>query len=75
MMDEERYRNLVELAQREGVSVATLIRRAVDATYGTMDQAERRRRAGLALLATAPIAVPETVEELEAEIASLWDAS
>ena len=47
-LTEEHSRKLKSLAAREGISVAELIRRSVDAmlvTTGTLDETEKRRRA------------------------------
>lgn len=47
-LTEEQSRKVKEVAQREDISMAEVIRRAVDhwiATYGDMSRAERKRRA------------------------------
>ena len=67
LLDEARYRRVAAAARRRQISVAAVIREAIDEALP--DDHGRRRRAADALLAAEPAPVPETVEELKAEIA------
>ena len=69
LMKTERLQVLIETARRErleqvaatrGVSVAALVRTAIDVMYPTARA--RRRRAGRAILDVEPIAVPGVAE-------------
>jgi hypothetical protein len=75
MMDEDRYALLEELAESRGVSIAALIREAVTIAFGSTSPERRRAAAWASLRSSPPIPVPDTVEELNAEIATMWDAS
>jgi len=66
LIDDARYRRLEAVAQERRLSVAAVIRDAIDAALPA-DLAKKKRAAG-ALLAAEPMAVPETVEELKAEL-------
>jgi hypothetical protein len=71
LMDEERYRRVAALAQSRRVSVATVIRDAIDRGLPRAD--DERVAAGRRFLAAEPIDVPPTVEDLRAEIAEAYD--
>lgn len=68
LLDAERHARLVAVAQERGVSVATVVREAIDRGLPTPDS--RRRAAGARLLAAAPMPVPDP-EELVTELAEL----
>jgi hypothetical protein len=65
LLDEQRHRRLAALAEERGVSVATVVREAIDRGLPTSDGA--RRAAGRRLLEAADMPVPEP-QELLAEI-------
>ena len=65
LLDESRYRKVAALAQRRGVSVAAVIREAIDAMPTPPDQ---RRRAVDAILAAAPMPLPEDPVDLRREL-------
>lgn len=60
LLDERRYEMLQRAAQRSGASVASLIREAVEQTYGTD---EDRRAAVDRFLSAEPVAVSDWVDE------------
>jgi hypothetical protein len=66
LLDEQRYRRISSVARRRGVSIASVIREAIDSLLpGDVDRAEAARR----ILEAAPMPVPdpkELKEELEA---------
>ena len=67
LLDDARHRRITEVARERGVSVATVVREAID--RGIADPAERRHAAGQRLLDAADMPVPEPhelKEELEA---------
>jgi hypothetical protein len=68
LLDEERHRRLVALAEERGVSVATIVREAIDRGLTAPDA--RRRRAAARILAAddMPVGSPD---ELRAELESL----
>ena len=66
LLDEERYQRVAAAARTRGTSVAAVIRDAIDETLAA--DLERKRQAADELLAADPIPVPDTVEELKAEI-------
>jgi hypothetical protein len=66
LIDEERYRRLAARAREEGVSVATVVRRAIDAVLPT--SSSRKRRAWERILAAEPIPVPDDPDDLDREI-------
>lgn len=68
LIDDERHQRLTAAAKERGVSVATIVREAIDRGLPTGDQ--RRRAAGAALLAAEPMDVPD-VPELLAELDAL----
>ena len=52
LLDDERRRLLEEESQRTGRSVASLVRDAIDARYGSAEREGRRAAAAAALLAS-----------------------
>jgi len=62
-MDDERHRRVVAAAHERGVSVATIVREAIDC--GVPDIDARRRAAGRRLLNASDMDVPEPSELLE----------
>jgi hypothetical protein len=66
LIDEHRYRRLVARARERNSSVAAVVRDAIDKLLP--GDADRKRRAAQELLAAEPMPVPDTVEELKAEI-------
>jgi hypothetical protein len=68
LLDEARYRRVAARARKEKTSVAAIIREAIDVALP--DDPDRKRAAGRALLAAHPIPVPETLDELKAEVAA-----
>lgn len=68
LIDAERYDRLVAVADARGVSVATVVREAIDRGLPAPD--DRRRAAGVRILAAPDMPVPD-VDELLAEIDAL----
>lgn len=68
LLDEERHRRIVAVAQDRGVSVAAVVREAIDRGLAIPDG--RRRAAGQRLLEASDMPVPEP-EELRAELEGL----
>ena len=66
LIDEPRYRRLVARARERKVSVAEVVREAIDLAIPS--DADERLRAGRRILAAQPMPVPETIEELKAEL-------
>jgi hypothetical protein len=66
LIDEERYRRLASRAREEGVSVATLVRRAIDAMVGS--GSARRKKAAADILAATPMDVPDDPADLRREV-------
>ena len=60
LLDADRHARLVAVAQERGVSVATVVREAIDRGLPAPDT--RRRAAARRLLAAAPMPVPEPGE-------------
>ncbi len=60
LLDEERHRRLVAVARQRGVSVATVVREAID--RGPASPEARRRGAGRRLLDAPDMAVPDPAE-------------
>jgi hypothetical protein len=71
LIDEPRYRRLVARARERDTSVAAVIRDAID--QAVPDDLAKKRSAAKAILEADPMPVPETVEELKAEIADAHD--
>jgi PIN domain len=71
LLDDERHRRLVAVAAERGVSVATVVREAIDRGLPAGDG--RRRAAGRRLLEAPDMPVPEPHELLaEQEFAQVW---
>jgi hypothetical protein len=68
LLDDERHRLIVRAARERGVSVATVVREAIDRGVGGAPA--RRRAAGRRLLAAEDMPVPEP-PELGAELEAL----
>ena len=66
LLDDARYRRVATAARERKTSVAAIIREAIDQALPV--ELDRKRRAADELLAAKPVPVPETVEELKAEI-------
>jgi Ribbon-helix-helix protein, copG family len=66
LLDEDRYERLATEARSRKVSVAEVVREAIDRTLPLRWPA--RGAAGLAILDAPSMPVPETVEDLKAEI-------
>jgi hypothetical protein len=66
LIDEQRHRRLAARARERKVSVAEVVREAIDLALPS--DADQRARAGRRILAADPMAVPETIEELKAEL-------
>jgi hypothetical protein len=69
LIDDARYRRLEAVAQERRLSVAAVIRDAIDAALPA--DLGKKQRAASALLAAEPMSVPDTVEELKAELAEV----
>ena len=63
LLDEDRHRRLSEVAEERGVSVATVVREAID--RGLPNPASRRHEAGRRLLDAADMPVPEPEELMD----------
>ena len=68
LIDEDRHRRITAIARERGVSVATVVREAID--RGLADPGDRRRTAGRRLLDADDMAVPDP-DELRAELDAL----
>ena len=68
LIDDRRYRRLEEVARERGVSVAMIVREAIDRSFAVSDA--RRREAGRRILEAPDMPVPD-VEELKAELDEL----
>lgn len=66
LLDDARYRRVAAAARERTTSVAAIIREAIDEMLPV--ELERKQRAADELLAAEPVPVPETVEELKADI-------
>lgn len=60
LLDQDRHDRLTAIAEERGVSVATVVREAID--HGLPDLADRRRKAGQRLLESPDMPVPEPAE-------------
>jgi hypothetical protein len=65
LIDDERHRRLTAAARERGVSVATIVREAID--RGLVNRDTQRRTAGRRLLDAQDMPVPP-VDELRAEL-------
>lgn len=68
LIDDDRHRLIVRRARERGVSVATVVREAIDRGVG--GPSTRRRAAGQRLLAASDMPVPEP-HELRTELEAL----
>jgi len=68
LLDDARHDRLVAAARSRGVSVATVVRDAID--RGLPAPEDRRRAAAISLLAAEPMPVPEP-DDLAAELEAL----
>lgn len=68
LLDDERHRRIVQVARERGVSVATIVREAIDRGVNNPDA--QRKAAGRRVLAAADMPVPE-VAELRSELDQL----
>lgn len=66
LIDDARYRRLEAAARERRLSVAAVIRDAIDIAFPA--DLARKQSAARALLAAEPMLVPETIEELKAEL-------
>lgn len=67
LLDEERHQRITALARERGVSVATVVREAID--RGLANPADRRKSAGQRILEAPDMPVPDPpglTKELEA---------
>jgi predicted transcriptional regulator len=69
LLDDARYRRVAAAARVRKTSVAAVIREAIDQALPV--DLERKRAAWAEIKKAEPMPVPETVEELKAEIAEL----
>jgi DNA-binding MurR/RpiR family transcriptional regulator len=60
LLDEERHARITTIARERGVSVATVVREAID--RGVADPSDRRRAAGRRLLEAPDMTVPDVAE-------------
>lgn len=70
LLDEERYRRVASAAERRGVSIAAVIRAAIDELP---DSDSARRHAIAAFLAAEPMPVPLDPTELRRELDAAHD--
>jgi hypothetical protein len=68
LIDDDRHRRITALARERGVSVATVVREAIDRGLGTSEA--ERRAAGRRILDAPGMPVPD-VDELKAELDAL----
>jgi hypothetical protein len=71
LLDEERYERVAAVARDRNVSVAKVIREAIDRTV-TSD-AQRRRSAADAFLSAEPMDVADDPADLKAELAQMHE--
>jgi hypothetical protein len=60
LLDEERHARITSVARERGVSVAVVVREAID--RGVADPGDRRRAAGRRVLDAPDMVVPEPTE-------------
>ncbi len=70
LIDEPRYRRLAAAARERRQSVSAVIRDAIDIALPA--DLARKRAAANAILAAEPMPVPDTIEELKAELGELY---
>ena len=68
LLDDERHQRITEAARERGVSVAAIVREAIDRGLPSSDR--QRRAAGEAVLAAEDMPVPD-IPELLAELDAL----
>lgn len=68
LLDDERHRRITALARERGVSVATVVREAID--RGLASPTNRRKSAGQRILDASDMALPDP-EELKEELDAL----
>ena len=73
LIDEPRYRRVAARARERNMSVAAVIRDAIDRAIPA--DLAKKRAAAKAILEPEPMPVPATVHELKAEIADASDRS
>ena len=66
LLDEERHERLLRASRERRQSVGAVVRAAID--QALPDDIDRRRRAGRAILAAEPMAVPNDPAELRLEL-------
>jgi hypothetical protein len=71
LLDQERYDRVAQRARRRKVSVATVIREAIDVAVPASDTA--RREAADRILAARPIPVPRDPADLRRELDEAHD--
>ena len=71
LLDDARYRRVAAAARRRKTSIAAVVREAIDEALPA--DLERKRAAWEEIKKAVPMPVPETVEELKAEIRELHD--
>jgi hypothetical protein len=69
LIDEPRYRRVAARARERGTSVAAVIREAIDIAFPS--DLAKKRAAVKRILAAPLMEVPETYEELKAEIEAI----
>jgi hypothetical protein len=69
LLDDARYRRVAAAARERGTSVAAVVRDAIDVALPA--DLAKRRAALKAILEAEPMPVPQTVEELKAELDEL----
>jgi DNA-binding MurR/RpiR family transcriptional regulator len=69
LLDDERHRRITELATEQGVSVAAVVREAID--RGLADPAARRRAAAQRVLDAPDMPVPDDPADLRRELDEL----
>jgi hypothetical protein len=69
LIDEPRYRRLAARARERKVSVAEVVREAIDLALPA--DLDKKRAAWRAIKAAEPMSVPETIKELKAELDEL----
>ncbi|MGI8795896.1 MAG: antitoxin [Acidimicrobiia bacterium] len=68
LLDEERYERVAREAARRKVSVATVVREAIDGKFPSPADIERRRSAIEGILSAAPMPVPDDPADLRKEL-------
>ncbi len=68
LLDEERYERVAREAARRKVSVATVVREAIDGKFPSPADIERRRSAIEGILSAEPMPVPDDPADLRKEL-------